>query len=156
MLVPLLHYIRSPHITLMSYTQFVATATLTLCDDFNVQSYLDAIAERCVKEENFLFEEYGEIDGKVDVNFGSYVHQNGNELLIEIDTEESNGNSEVWDWLIDQFIPIMKSEYVQIKSATIDSRSGVDVDVCFYTKDGNCISTDDIGNILKQYVKMSA
>jgi hypothetical protein len=128
----------------MSYTQFVSTATLTLCDDFNVQSYLDAIAERCVKEENFLFEEYGEIDGKVDVDFGSYVHQNGNELLIETDTEEPNGNSEVWDWLIDQFIPIMKSEYVQIKSATIDSRSGVDIGFSLYSKMGKVVDLDEI------------
>ena len=49
----------------------------------------------------------------------------------------------------------MTSEFVQVKSATIDSRSGVDVNVEFYTKD-RCISTDDIGNSLKQYIKMSA
>ena len=140
----------------MSYTQFVATATLTVVDDFNLQSYLDALSERCVKEENFIFEFYGEVDGKVDMEFSAYVHQVGSNILIECDTEEYNGNSEVWDWLIDQFLPVMTSEFAEIKSASIDSRSGVDVDVCFYTKDGNCISTDDIGNILKQYVKISA
>jgi len=109
-----------------------------------------------VKEENFLFEEYGEIDGEVDIEFGEYVRQVGSNILIECDTEESNGNSEVYDWLIDQFLPVMTSEFAEIKSASIDSRSGVDVDVCFYTKDGKCISTDDIRNILKQYIKMSA
>ena len=136
----------------MSYTQFVSTATLTLCDDFNVQSYLDAIAERCVKEKNFLFEEYGEIDGKVDVDFGSYVHQNGNELLIEIDTEESNGNSEVWDWLIDQFIPIMKSEHVQIKSASIGSRSGLEIGFFLYSKMGMVVDLDGILTVYQQTV----
>ena len=53
----------------MSYTQFVSTATLTVVDDFNLQSYLDTLSERCVKEENFLFADYGEIDGKVDIEF---------------------------------------------------------------------------------------
>jgi hypothetical protein len=134
----------------MSFTQFVSTATMTVVDDFNLLSYLDALSERCVKEENFIFEYYGEME------FGEYVRQNGNELLIECDTEESNGNSEVYDWLIDQFLPVMTSEFAEIKSASIDSRSGVDVVVCFYTKDGKCISTDDIRNILKQYIKMSA
>ena len=136
----------------MSSTHFVSTATLTLCDDFNVQSYLDAIAERCVKEENFLFEEYGEIDGKLDEDFGSYVHQNGNELLIEIDTEEPNCNSEVWDWLIAQFIPIMKSEYVQIKSASIDSRSGVEIGFSLYSKMGKVVDLDEILKVYQQTV----
>jgi len=103
-----------------------------------------------VKEENFIFEYYGEIE------FGEYVRQVGSNILIECDTEESNGNSEVYDWLIEQFLPVMTSEFVQIKSTTIDSRSGVDVNVEFYTKDRKCISTDDIRNILKQYIKMSA
>lgn len=128
----------------MSYTQFVATATCTVVDGFNLQSYLDAISTRCVKEQNFLFEEYGEENGKIDLDFDTYVRQVGDNVLIECDTEESNGNSEVWDWLVDQFVPIMNSRFVEIKSATIDSRSGVDVHVAYLGKDNNYISTDDL------------
>jgi hypothetical protein len=134
----------------MSFTQFVSTATLTVVDDFNLLSYLDALSERCVKEENFIFEYYEEIE------FGEYVRQVGSNILIECESEGVNGNSEVYDWLIEQFLPVMTSEFAEIKSASIDSRSGMDVNVCFYTKDRKCISTDDIGNILKQYIKMSA
>ena len=132
----------------MSYTQFVATATLIVADGFKLESYLDEISERSVKEENFLFKEYGEIDGKIDIDLSSYVRQNDDTILIECDTEEYNGNSEVWDWLIDQFLPIMESKYAQIKSASIDSRSGVDVDFCLYSKEGKAVSLDDI---LKKY-----
>ena len=128
----------------MSYTQFVATATLTVCEGFNVQSYLDAISERCVKEENFLFEEYGEVDGKVDIDFGDYVRESGGKILIEMDTEESNGDSDVWDWLIDQFLPIMESDYVQIKTTCIDSRSGVNIDFSLYSKTGKVVGLDEI------------
>ena len=128
----------------MSYTQFVATATCTVVDGFNLQSYLDAISERSVKEQNFLFEEYGEENGKIDLDFDAYVRQVGDNILIECDTEEYNGNSEVWDWLIDQFVPIMTSRFVEIKSATIDSREGVDVHVAYLGKDNNYISTDDL------------
>jgi hypothetical protein len=128
----------------MSYTQFVSTATCSVVDDFNLQSYLEAISQRCVKEQNFLFEEYGEVDGKLDIDFTSYVRQLGDKILIDCDTEECNNNSEVWDWLIDQFIPVMTSQFVEIKSATIDSRSGVDVDVCFYSKDGKSISASEL------------
>lgn len=136
----------------MSYTQFVATATLTVCEGFNVQSYLDAISERCVKEDNFMVEHYGEVDGKVDIDFNDYVRESGGQILIEMDSEESNGNSEVWDWLIDQFLPIMKSDYVQIKSASIDSRSGVDIGFSLYSKTGKVVDLDEIMKTYQQTV----
>ena len=137
----------------MSCTQFVVTASCSVVDSFNLQSFLDAISERCVKEQNEIFEFYGEIDGKVDVDFADYVRISGDRLLIECDTEESNGNSNVWDWLTDQFIPIMTSKFMTIKSATIDSRSGVDCHVAYVDKEGN---TMDSESILEQYIKMSA
>ena len=136
----------------MSYTQFVATASLTVCEGFNVQSYLDAISERCVKEDNFIVENYGEHEGKVDLDFNDYVRESGGQILIECDTEESNGDSEVWDWLIDQFIPIMKSDYVQIKSASIDSRSGVDIGFSLYSKTGKVVDLDEIMKTYQQTV----
>lgn len=129
----------------MSYTQFVATATLTIQEDFNLQSYLDAISERCVKEENFIFEFYGvDSNGLLDVDFTDYVRQLGDKILIECDTEEINSNSKVWDWLIDQFLPVMTSEFVEIKSATIDSRSGVDIKFSLYGRDGKCVDLEEI------------
>ncbi len=128
----------------MSYTQFVATATCTVVDGFNLESYLEAISIRSVKEQNFLFEEFGEENGKIDLDFGDYVRQVGDNILIECDTEEYNNNSQVWDWLVDQFLPIMNSRFVEIKSASIDSRDGVDVHVAYLTKDGQYISTDDL------------
>jgi hypothetical protein len=133
----------------MSYTQFVSTATCTVVDGFNLQSYLDAISTRCVKEQNFLFEEYGEENGKIDIDFDAYVRMVGDNVLIECDTEEYNGNSEVWDWLVDQFVPVMTSRFVEIKSATIDSREGIDVHVAYLGKDNNYISTDDL---IKNYI----
>jgi len=128
----------------MSYTQFVSTATLTVVDGFNLQSYLDAISVRYVEEENSIFDEFGEENGKVDVDFGAYVHQNDDVILIECDTEEYNSNSEVWDWLVDQFVPVMTSRFVEIKSASIDSRDGVEVDVAYLGKNGKYITTTDL------------
>lgn len=136
----------------MSYTQFVATATLSVFEGFNLKSFLDAISERSVKEKNFLFEEYGEVDGKIDINFEDYVRESCGNILIEVDTEEMNSNSEVWDWLIDQFIPVMKSEYVQIKSATIDSRSGVDIDFMLYNKLGKVVDLNEIMSVYRDAV----
>ena len=134
----------------MSYTQFVATASLTVCEGFNLQSYLDAISERSVKEDNFLMEHYGEVNGKIDIDFENYVRQSDGNILIECDTEENNNSSEVWDWLVDQFIPVMNSQFVQIKSATIDSRSGVDIGFSLYDKMGKVV---DLTEIMEVYQK---
>lgn len=134
----------------MSYTQFVATASLTVCEGFNLQSYLDAISERSVKEDNFLMEYYGEVNGKIDIDFEDYVRQSDGNILIECDTEENNNNSEVWDWLIDQFIPVMNSQFVQIKSAMIDSRSGVDIGFSLYDKMGKVV---DLTEMMEVYQK---
>ena len=128
----------------MSYTQFVSTATLTVVDGFNLQSYLDGISVRCVEEENFIYEENGEVDGNVDVDFSAYVRKLDDVIFIECDTEEYNSNSEVWDWLVDQFVPVMTSRFVEIKSASIDSRDGVEVDVAYLGNDGKYITTTDL------------
>jgi hypothetical protein len=128
----------------MSCTQFVATASCAVVDGFNLESYLNAISERCVKEQNSIFDFYGEENGKVDVDFSQYVREQNEKILIECDTEESNGNSEVWEWLLDQFVPVMVSGLMEIKSATIDSRSGVDVNVFYLTKTGYVITTEQL------------
>lgn len=139
----------------MSYTHFFATANLTVCDGFNVEFYLNAISERCIKEQNFIFENYGEEDGKVDVNFGDYVRQYGGKVLIELDSEESNCDSEVWDWLIHQFLPIMNSKFIDIKSASFDSREGVDCSISYYMKDGTFIGSDDIHQIVEEHFNLT-
>ena len=105
---------------------------------------MDGISVRCVEEENFIYEENGEVDGNVDVDFSAYVRKLDDVIFIECDTEEYNSNSEVWDWLVDQFVPVMTSRFVEIKSASIDSRDGVEVDVAYLGKDGKYITTTDL------------
>jgi hypothetical protein len=128
----------------MSYIQFVGTASLQVPEDFDLDSTLADLSRKCVAEDNFIAVNYGEEDGVLDLDFESYVRFSDGEILIEIDTEESNGDSEVWDWLIDQFVDFMISPVIEVKSACIDSRSGVDVDVYFYTKNRECIYTAEL------------
>jgi hypothetical protein len=128
----------------MSYTQFVATAFCTVVDGFNLESYLDALSKRCVNEDNFIADQYGVHEDQVDIQFDTYVRMVGSNVLIECDTEENNNNSDIWDWLVDQFVPIMVSDLMEIKSATIDSRSGVDVSICYLTKTGDVITTEQL------------
>jgi hypothetical protein len=128
----------------MSYTHFTSTATCDVVENFNLESFLDGLAQRCIREENFIFDEFGEVDGKLDLNFNNYVRHVGDKMVIELDTEECNNNSEVWDWLLDQFLPIMMSKVMRIDSASYDSKSGMESDVSFYTREGRTLSVEKL------------
>ena len=144
----------------MSYTQFVSTAKCQVADDFDLKDALVTIADFLGNHEDdyeFLLNSYSDHthDDWVTL-FEDYVVLHGNTLLINCDTEDECGNSEVWDFLIDGFLPMMTSNFMEINSATIDSRSGVECGTSFYMKDGTFIGSDDIQGILEQYVKMSS
>jgi hypothetical protein len=128
----------------MSYTHFTATATCDVVENFNLDSFLAGLAQHCVKEGNFIFDEFGEVDGKLDLDFNNYVLHIGDKVVIEVDTEECNNNSEVWDWLLDRFLPIMTSKVMRINSASYDSRTGMESDVTFYTKEGTILSAENL------------
>ena len=128
----------------MSYTHFTSTATCDVVENFNLESFLDGLAQRCISELNFIFDEFGEVDGKLDLDFNNYVRHVGDKMVIELDTEECNNNSEVWDWLLDQFLPIMMSKVMRIDSASYDSKSGMESDVSFYTREGRTLSVEKL------------
>jgi hypothetical protein len=134
----------------MSYTQFIGTATLTVDESFDLDSFLKSLSDLCIQEENFIYEEYGAVNGEIDLHFTKFVSRSGNEIEIDVDTEEYNSNSEVWDWLIDQFAPIMTSDLMQIKSSLICSRNGTESCVAYVTKDKQQISQDDL---IQNYLK---
>jgi hypothetical protein len=128
----------------MSYTHFTATATCEVVENFNLDSFLDGLAQHCVREENFIFDEFGEDDGKLDLDFNNYVRHVGDKIIVETDSEECNNNTEVWDWLLDQFLPIMTSKVMRIDSANYNSRTGMESDVSFYSKEGTILSVDNL------------
>jgi hypothetical protein len=130
--------------TPMSYTHFTSTATCDVVENFNLESFLDGLAQRCISELNFIFDEFGEVDGKLDLDFNDYVRQVADKIIVEIDTEECNNNTEVWDWLLDQFLPIMMGKVMRIDSASYDSKSGMESDVSFYTREGTTLSVEKL------------
>jgi hypothetical protein len=128
----------------MSYTHFISTATCDVVENFNLESFLDGLAQRCISEPNFIFDEFGEVNGKLDLDFNDYVRQVADKIIVEIDTEECNNNTDVWDWLLDQFLPIMTSKVMRIDGANYNSRTGMESDVSFYSKEGTILSVDNL------------
>jgi hypothetical protein len=140
----------------MSYTQLVATAKCQVPADFNIKEYLtsltDFVANHIDDLPDDIANELGDYDYDDVLNiFENYVRELASNVLIECDTEESNGNSIIWDWLCDQFREdVMTGKMMEINTATIDSRSGVETSNGFYTKTGRWIGADDILRIAEE------
>lgn len=132
----------------MSYTQFSAQASCEVVEEFNLDSFLDGLMKRCIQEDNFIAHNYGldpENEDFCDFDFHYYVQQTGKEIQIFLDTEESEyGDSSVFDWIVEQFIPVMSSRYLRVESVTMNSRSGNSCYVAFHEKNGNVLTVDDL------------
>lgn len=80
----------------------------------------------------------------LDLTFSDYISLEDEEIVVSCDTEESNSDSEVFDWLTNRFAPLMVSKLMRIEHCTDDSRSGMSSDVCFLTRDRKLVSLDDL------------
>lgn len=132
----------------MSYTQFTSTATCQVVEGFNLDSFLDALHQRCINEDNFIAQNYGldlEEEHEIcDLDFHNYVTLSGQDLTINLDTEETcYGDSEVYDWLVEQFIPVMTSRYLKVEGITMDSYCHYGY-TAFHDKNGNVLTVDDL------------
>ena len=140
----------------MSYTQFVATAKCQVPSDFNLKEYLtsltDFVANHIDDLPDDIANEFGDYDWEDVLNIlENYVREFASNVLIECDSEESNGNSAIWDWLCDQFREdVMTGKMMEINTACIDSRSGLDSSNGFYTKSGRWIGSHDILRIAEE------
>ena len=148
----------------MSYTQFVGTAKCRVSPDFDLNQFLmstaDWIGNNVDNQENenlsandkeALWHFEDRTHEGVCSDLEGYLQLTGDQLLINVDSEEQN--TMIWDWLIDQVLhSVMVSNIMEVNSATIDSRMGVECGVSYYTKDGNFIGSDDAFAILEQSV----
>lgn len=143
----------------MSHTTFQGTAICKVPSFFNLDRFIERLHLNCINEDNFIVENYGvlEVDdigfsedgteitnkGKeVDIDFNEYIQHYGDKIHINVDSEETD--SEVWGWLIDQFISEMTSDVMAVKFATFDTRSGVDINFTLYNKIGDRITLNDL------------
>lgn len=145
----------------MSYTQFVCTSKCQVADDFNLEEYLTSLVDFVGNHVDDLSESISWLadleHNEVLEELQKYVRQVGSQVMIDCDTEDDNHDTELWDWLSDQIRQdVMISKFMTINSTTIDSRDGVDPYQSFVMKDGTQIGSDEIQNIIEQYVQMSA
>ena len=146
----------------MSYTQFVGTAKCRVAKDFDLNQFLMSTADWIGnnvdnqedenlsandKEALWHYEDFSHEGVCSDLE--GYLQLTGDQLLINVDSEEQN--TMIWDWLIDQVLhSVMVSNIMEVNSASIDSRMGVECGVSYYTRNGKFFGSDDVFAILEK------
>lgn len=143
----------------MSYTMFTGTAICQVPSFFDLDNFIKRLHRKCILDDNFIVDNYGvlevtdlgfkengptveESEPEVDVDFNEYISHYGNKIYLKTDSEEND--SDVWSWLIEQFLTEMCSDVMVIKTATVDSRTGTDVDVCLKSRTGTTLTLEDL------------
>lgn len=145
----------------MSTTTFTGTATCEVAPDFNLDTYLDTLCDFVQNHledlpDNLQTEFEDMTVDELKAELGNYLSLNREYLWIECDTDESNGNSEIWEFLIDQVSQDVMKDVMEVYSTISDSRSGVDPWHYYITKTNHKVEVhypEDIVKILKQRIQ---
>lgn len=136
----------------MSYTQHAATATCQITNVIDTSDLISQVYDYLTNHENEApidllncdsFDEFSDI-------LEAYVSVVDNTLTINMDTEESNSDGEVFDFLMDHYAHLMSSDFMKVVWVSYDSRSGLSADCTYYDKQGEMI---DVEKLLKSQPK---
>lgn len=139
----------------MSSCFVTATTCIKVPDYFNLDQFITGLHEQCIAESNFLVEEHGtipnpvdpkEFDDIVDFNFEDYFEHDAdnNNLIVRLDTGESNSNQDAFNWLIDQSLTRSTLTYTQVEWVTEDSKNGNSCYIEVRTSTGESLSVEDL------------
>ena len=136
----------------MSYTQHAATATCQITNVIDTSDLISQVYDYLTNHEGEAptdllncdsFDEFSDI-------LEAYVSVADNTLTINMDTEESNSDGEVFDFLTDHYAHLMSSDFMKVVWVSYDSRSGLSADCTYYDKQGEMI---DVEKLLKSQSK---
>ena len=140
----------------MSTTHFTSIATAKVSTSLDLNEYLTSLADFVSNHLDDLNEDiaYSLEDLAYEDTlslFKDYVGvADDGTITIACDSDESNGNSVIWDWLCDQIREnVMVSKTMKIASASYNTRWGMDSSSGFYTKNGDWYSDDDLMKIVE-------
>lgn len=139
----------------MSYTHHTSSASCSVAEGFDLDEYVKSLVDFIGNHLDDLPESLqwlgDDEPGMITEIIHRYVRMEGNTLLMELDSEEENYDSELWDWLNDQIRQdVMTSKFMTIKYSTYDTKWGMDCGTSYYMKDGTFYGSDDIQAILEK------
>lgn len=147
--------------SLMYHISSHYSATCEVSEDFNLDEYLTSLCDFITNHFDDLSNDLQDILGdmtydETHAEFKQYVShtKSVNRAYIQYNSEESNGNIVIWDWMCDNIREdVMTSPFMKCHYTTDNSRLGIEVGTNYILKDGSYV---DVDAVLTQYYKMSA
>lgn len=127
------------------------TATATFRDaKFDLATFCTERQAQCVREQNFIAEEYGtdpDNENLVDHNFVGYFEKDPNDgVTYHLKYDNQEHNLDVYGWLIDRVIETLSAPFMRVDWVFLNPRLG---DSCYSeirTRDGDVLGFDDLVN----------
>lgn len=144
----------------MSITFRFATATCEVSDDFSLTAYVNSLADFIA---NHIDDD--KLDSDVRAMFcdctleetaqeiQNYLEIVGNEIQINLDTDESNCDNALWNWLCNQVRnDVMTNKVMMINYGDLCSKYGFSCGQSMYTKSGTFYDAADIASLLEKAI----
>lgn len=129
----------------MSFSQTFSQVVCQVNPGFNLEQYCLNLHNICISENNFIVQQYGIVDDLVDIMFGDYLSQEGNQVTISFDSEEDD--HDVYTWICQNIRDEMSSIF-QISQAVCIGSESAGMSVSFVDRRGRVHSMRDIFRIL--------
>ena len=142
----------------MSTTQFTSNASCKVWPDFNLNDYVVSLVDFIANnlddlDEDFAIEFEDLSHEECVIKLGKYLQHIDSILYIDLDTDESNGNSIIFDWLVDQIQQdVMASKFMKIISTSVSWKYGVESDVSYLSKWGEYFDSDSVIKLLEENI----
>ena len=132
----------------MSYTHHVAFAACTIKNVLDINDLCSQLYDYLTNHENEIpeplqdcesFEEFAD-------TVSNYLDLNEDQLTLTLDTEESNSDCEIFDFITSHYMTLMSSSFMPITWTTDDSREGLSTSTIYYDKNCEIIDVEAMLN----------
>ena len=132
----------------MSYTQHCAIATCNINNVLDVNDLCSQLYDYLTNHEDegpgalldcTSFEEFADV-------VSAYLELGNDNLTVTLDTEESNNDNEIFDFLTDYYALRMTSKFMKIVWTSYDSRAGLSGDCTYLDNNNNFIDIETLLN----------
>lgn len=128
----------------MSYTQHTATATCEVTGVLDTNDLISQVYDYLTSHEDEAPTELLNCDcfDQFADTLEAYVSLENHTLTISADTEETNSDMEIFDFLVDRYAQLMTTKFMKVTWISYDSRGGLSADCTYYDTQGNLIDIE--------------
>jgi len=128
----------------MSTIVFSGSSFCKVSPGFSLSNFIQGLHLSSINNSNDIFESYGlgETENELDLDFESYLSQEGDVVSVAMDTAEDNYDSNVYNFIQQELMEVMTSKCLTSTWCNLDSRYGSTFGTEYFDKSGNIIDVE--------------